>query len=171
MNSLEKYIKENRSLFDEEPTAGHFERLQQKMTRRPSEKRIIAIRWGLSIAASIAILFTAGSILLQKNNPTEMDICESASNMKICYLDKMNELANRIEELVMDFDQWDRQQIMDDVHYLIETVNDDFESELPEELPDNIAKAILSDYYQQNLEGLEMIEEKVKNVGITIWGF
>ena len=30
MNRLEEYIRHNKSLFDEEPSAGHFERLQRK---------------------------------------------------------------------------------------------------------------------------------------------
>jgi len=161
MNRLEQYIRDNKSQFDEEPVAGHFERLQQKMTRRHG--KIIALRWSISIAASIAIILTAGMLWQNSGKPNSIILCENASDMKICYLDRMYEVASQIEKLVMDFDQWDQQQVLDEVQNVIDAVKDDFESEIPEELPLDKAKEILSDYYRQNLESLEMIVESIKN--------
>ena len=162
MDNLEKYISENRIRFDEEPVDGHFERLQQKIEQESSNKRIKSIRWVLSIAASITILYIVGSIVFQKTEKIN-EFCEVAIDMKICYLEKMYLLADQIEELIVDFDQWDRQLVMSDVNDIIETVNGDFESEIPEELSDEIAKILLSGYYRQNLESLEMIVESIKN--------
>jgi len=161
MNTLEKYIRDNRSLFDEEPASGHFERLQQKMTRKSG--KIIALRRSMSIAASIAILLTAGLLWHHSGQQGGILLCENVSDMKICYLDRMYEVAGRIEELVMDFDQWDQQEVLMEVQNIIDAVNDDFESEIPEELPDDRTRAILSDYYRQNLESLEMIVESILN--------
>jgi len=162
MNRLEEYIRDNKSLFDEEPPAGHFERMQQKMSRKSG--KIIALRWSISIAASIAVLLTAGVIWQNAGKPNDRIIlCENVSDMKICYLDRMYEVAGQIERLVTDFDPWDQQQVLDDVQNIIDTVSDDFESEIPEELPDDMAKAILSDYYRQNLESLEMIVELISD--------
>ena len=161
MNSLEQYVRENKSLFDEEPAAGHFERLQIKMERKSG--RIIALRSIISIAASIAIIMSAGIVWKYAAKRDIIVICENASDMKICYLDRMNELAGQIEELITDFDQWDRQMVMSDVQDIIEAVSGDFESELPEELPEDMTKEILSDYYRRNLEGMEMIVESIKN--------
>ena len=161
MNSLEQYISENKSLFDEEPEAGHFERLQQKMNRRNG--KVIALRWSMSIAASIAILLTAGVLWHNSGQPGGILLCENVSDMKICYLDRMYEVAGQIEKLVVDFDQWDRQELLNDVQNIIDAVSDDFESEIPEELPDDRAKAILSDYYRQNLESLEIIVQTITN--------
>ena len=161
MNSLEKYISDNKSLFDEEPAAGHFERLQQKITHR--QGKIIALRWSASIAASIAILLSVGIILMNTGKQNEILLCENVSDMKICYLDRMYEVAGQIEELVMDFDPWIQQEVLSDVQSVIDEVKDDFESEIPEELPTDKAKEILSDYYRQNLESLEMIVESIKN--------
>jgi len=164
MDSLEKYIRENKSRFEEEPEADHFERMQKKMKVKSSSsgKRFVAIRWGMSIAASIAIIYIVSSIIFQ-NVAKQNVICENTINMKICYLEKMYAVAGQIEELIVDFDQWDRQLVMSDVQYIIETVNSDFENEIPEELPDDIAKVILSEYYRHNLESLEMIVESIKN--------
>jgi len=161
MNRLEEYIRDHKSLFDEEPAAGHFERLQQKMTRQRG--KMIALRWSISIAASIAILLTAGMIWQYVAKQNRMLICENAADMKVCYLHRMNVVAGQIEELIQDFDPWDQQQVMNDVQDIIATTDSGFESEIPGELPDDVAKAILSEYYRQNLKSLEMIEQTIKS--------
>ena len=160
MNNLEKYINNNKNLFDEEPASGHFERLQRKMNRK--SKRIITLNWSISIAASIAIVFLVGAIWQQTGKKDEMTIiCENAIDMKHCYLEKMNAVASRIEILTKNFDPWEQQQIMTDVQNIIDMADSNFESEIPEELPEKQAKAILSDYYRQNLESLKMIEKEL----------
>ena len=166
MNRLEEYIRNHKNLFDEEPATGHFERLQQKMTSSQQAQNLTAkrmLRWTISIAASIAILLSAGLIWHNSVKPNGTLVCENAPDMKICYLNKMNVVASQIENLIMDFDQWDRQEIMTDVQNIIASADGDFESELPEELSDHVAKAILADFYRQNLEGLEMIVNSIIN--------
>ena len=162
MNRLEQYIRNNKNQFDEEPATGHFERLQQKIDRKSGRTNLL--QWCISIAASIAILLIVGAIWQNKGGGKEDVIasCEDAIDMKLCYLDRMNVVAIQIEELVKDFDRWDRQQVMDDVQDIICFVSSDFESELPEELPDNEIKSILSDYYKHNLGSLEMMMEGLK---------
>ena len=161
MNSLEQYISQHKSLFEEEPAAGHYERFQEKMKRKSA--KIITLRRFVSIAASIAIILTAGMMwqYVGKQNGA-MLICENVSDMKICYLDKMNVVAGQIEALTKDFDRWELLEIMNDVQNIIDAAGE-FESELPDELPDDMVKSILSDYYRQNLEGLEMMVEAIKN--------
>jgi len=158
MNPLEEFISNHKILFDEEPPTGHFERMQEKMNRKSG--RIFALRLGLSIAASIAIVFSVWQFYKKQNGTT---ICENAIDMKICYLERMDAVVGQIEALIRDFDQWDRQEVMNDVQNIIDSVKDNFESEIPEELPDDLAKAILSDYYRKNLESLEMIAELIAN--------
>ena len=160
MNCLEEYIRNHKNLFDEEPATGHFERLQQRINRKSG--RVIALRWTVSIAASIAILFAAGILWQHSGKQTNMLVCENASDLKICYLDRMNDVASRIETLISDFDPWDWQDVMNDVQNIIEVAGN-FESEIPEELPEDKTKAILSDFYRQNLESLEMIAQSIKN--------
>jgi len=159
MNNLEKYIRENKSLFDEEPETGHFERLQQKMNRKSG--RIKALSWGISIAAMIAIILSIG-IIVQRQTGKQKDgmvACENAVDMKSCYLKKMNVVAGQIAALTKNLEDLDRQQVMIEVQMIIDQAHIGFESEIPEELPAIKAKAILSDYYRQNLEGLEMIKK------------
>ena len=160
MNSLEKYIRDHKNLFDEEPETGHFERLQQKMNRKSGQ--VITLRWTVSVAASIAILLLAGIVWQYSGKQTNLLLCENASDLKVCYLDRMNDVANRIETLISDFDPWDRQDVMNDVQNIIEVAGN-FEREIPEELPEDKTKAILSDFYRQNLESLEMIVESIIN--------
>jgi hypothetical protein len=120
------------------------------------------LRWSISIAASIAILLFAG-IKWHKAGKQDysMMLCENTINMKDCYLDKMNAVAIRIEALTKDLDSWDRQQVMNDVQHIIDVADYGFENEIPEEIPEDQAKSILSDYYRQNLESLEMIAEEL----------
>ena len=157
MNRLEQYVHDHKALFEEEPASGHFERLQQKMGRKSRRLQ----PWYISIAASVAILLTTGTLWLRYT--TQESGCGHTVDMKVCYLDKMYGLAHAIEKKIVDFDPWDRQQVMGDVQSIIEAVQRGFEDEIPDELPDKKVKAILSDYYRQNLEGLEMIAKTITN--------
>jgi len=162
MSNLEKYILENKSRFDEEPEAGHFERLQQKINRKSG--RIAALSWSISIAASIMLFLITGIIWQQtKKQGDSIIICENAIDMKSCYINKMNAVADRIGLLSKNLDSWDRQQVMTDVQNIISSVHSDFDSEIPKELPERETRLILSDYYRQNLESLESIADRLKN--------
>jgi len=161
MDKLEKYVRDNKSLFDEEPQSGHFERLQQKMNRK--SRRIVALTWGFSVAASIAIVFLTAIVWQNiREKDDYMVLCENASDMKLCYMEKMNVVAERIELLTKDFDPWERQEVLTDVHGVIDIADSGIEIEIPDELPENRAREILSDYYRQNLESLKMIENELK---------
>jgi hypothetical protein len=160
MNRLEQYIRNHKNRLEEEPADGHFERLQHKMNRKPG--RIAVWQWSVSIAASVAIVLLTGMCWKYTGKPdVRMAICENSLDMKFCYLDKMNAVAVRIETLTQNLDQWNRQQVMTDVQNIIDAAGSGFESEIPEELPDSEAKSILSNYYRQHLEGLEMIAKEL----------
>ena len=160
MNRLEQYIRNHKSRFDEEPATGHFERLQQKMNRK--QGRIAALRWSVSIAASVTVLLLAGILWNNTGKQDEQWVaCENTGDMKLCYLDRMNAVAVRIEAHTEDLDPWNRQQVMTEVQNIMDAAGSGFESEIPEELPEKEAKSILSNYYRQYLEGLEMIAKKL----------
>jgi len=161
MDKFEKYVIDNKSLFEEEPQSGHFDRLQQKMNRKSG--LIVALSWSISVAASIAIVLLI-SIMLQNNRGKDdfLALCENADDMKLCYMEKMNEVAGQIEILTKDFDLWERQEVLTEVHEIINTADSGFDIDIPEELPENQAKEILSDYYRQNLESLEMIADELR---------
>ena len=161
MNKLEQYICDHKSLLEEEPATGHFERLQRKMNRK--SQRTIVLRRSISIAALVALLFAIGILFRHTGKQgNRIYICENAADMKACYLDRMNAVAVRIDTLSKNLDPWDRQQVMTDVKNIIDVAGSGFENEIPEELPKSRAKSILSDYYRQNLESLETIAEELK---------
>ena len=156
MNRLEQYIRDHKSQFDEEPKTGHYERLQQKVGSK--HRNIVALRWAISVAASLILLLSIGIIrqyIGTQNSVTA--VCENVVDLKACYLDRMNDVANHIDVLTVELDLWDRYQVMTDVQNIIDAADSGFEDELPDELPDETAKAILADYYQRNLEGLNEI--------------
>ena len=161
MNRLEQYIQDRENRFDEEPPVGHFERLQQKIDRK--SRRTVMMRWSISVAASVAIIISAG-IIFQHTGKQNVELtgCENTDNMKLCYLDKMYDVAGQIDSLTMNLDPWDRMQIITDVQNIIDMADSGLENEIPEELPTNEANLIFSDYYRQNLESLEMIVEDLK---------
>ena len=162
MKNLETYINENRHSFDEEPNTGHFKRFQQKTARK---RNLTIVKWSVSIAASICLLISVGVMLYQYDshgNNLAMS-CENAVDMRACYLNKMMALAEKIDILTQDFDRWDRMEVMLAVQTIIDaTANSFLESELPNELPEERARTILSDYYQRNLQGLELIAQIVQ---------
>ena len=156
MNRLESYIRDHKSLFEDEPETGHFERLQKRMERK--QRKTVALRWSAFVAASLALLFSVGIIRQYAGTQNSVvAVCENAVDMKACYLDRMNTVASHIDALIVDFDLWDRQQVMTDVQNIIDAADSGFEKELPDELPDETAQSILADYYQRNLESLNGI--------------
>ena len=162
MNRLGQYISENKHLFEEEPATGHFERLQQRMSRKA--RQTVILRWSVSVAATIAILFSFGILSQLPEKENNMIIaCENAQDMKACYRNEMNAVAGQIVNLTKDFDIWDQQQVLDDVQNIINSTNDDFENEIPDELPYETTRLILSDYYQRNLESLNDILKTLNN--------
>ncbi len=161
MKNLDQYIHDHKDLFDEEPENGHFERFQQKVNKE--NNKVVMLRWGASIAASIVLLLSVGTFWMYTHQSDDsIALCETSTDMKLCYMDKMNEVAYQIYGLTKDMDQWDRQQIIEDVQNIIDATNDDFKSEIPEELPKDEADSILSDYYQHNLNSLQNIAETLK---------
>ena len=160
MNRLEQYIHDHKGLFDEEPADGHFRRWQQKTEHK--HRKTVVLQWAVSVAASLVLLFSAGIIWQEtEKQKTELALCGNADNLKICYLDKINNVAGQIEHLTKDFDQWDQRLVMDEVHNIIEAI-DNFEDEIPVELPEEKVKLILADYYQRNLDSLVEIIETIK---------
>jgi hypothetical protein len=160
MNELKQYIKKHKDLFEEEPPKGHFERLQQRMNHQ--SRRTVALRWSISVAASVAIAFLTYTVWQNTGKQDNRTIlCENTIDMKACYLNKMNIVAGHIQMLTENLDPWTRQQVMSDVQNIIDTADSGFENEIPEELPNDKAKSILSDYYRYNLECLEMIAKEL----------
>ncbi|GHT23579.1 hypothetical protein FACS189430_07060 [Bacteroidia bacterium] len=163
MNHLEEYIKQNKALFEEEPEGGHFERLWEKQRRRRHTR--VMMRWSIAVAASVALLFAVG-VHRQQDVPTppEVVLCENTDDMKMCYIDKMNTVANEIRLLTGNLEPWDREIVLNDVQNIIEATHNSLADELPEELAPEILHTILSDYYRKNLESMQNIVEVLKEV-------
>jgi hypothetical protein len=163
MNHLEEYIKQNKALFEEEPETGHYERLLEKQNRRRHTRTML--RWSIAAAASIALVFAIG-VNRQPDAPIppEVVLCENTDDMKMCYLDKMNTVADQIRLLTDHLDTWDKKIVLDDMQNIIEATHNGLADELPEELLPEIRHSILSDYYRKNLESMHTIVEALKEV-------
>lgn len=159
MNSLEQFIASNRHQFEKEPAAGHFERLQAKIEHRASVQ-IKSYRW-VAAAASLALLFAAGTVWKNRQQNDIATACNNAINLKLCYFDQMHSVATRIEKHTAALDPWARQDVIDCVQQIIDEADGDLFGQLPEELSEHETNAILADYYRQNLESLVTVEQRM----------
>jgi hypothetical protein len=157
---LERFIKDNFPAFDEEPASGHYERLQAKQGKVRRRAKIFFISQ-MAAAACVVAVFTVTFFLNGHAPDTPQEtvvLCENAADMKSCYLSKMNDVAEQIRKIAATLDNIDPQEVMIEVDNLLAT-GDDIEQELPEELSDDAAKAVLVNYYQQYLESLQTIAQ------------
>ncbi len=92
MEKLEQYIRHHPYRFDEEPDPGHVERMQKKIQAKQHAR--VFSRLIVSIAASVALLFSAGLWYIYQPSDT-LTVCDNADDMKRCYLDKMNDVEMR----------------------------------------------------------------------------
>jgi hypothetical protein len=164
MKNLERFIKNNLPAFDEEPASGHFERLQAKWehTRRRTKTLTIS---QLAAAACLAAVVTVIALVYDRPAATSPEIvvlCENAADMKSCYLSKMNDVAAQIQKMAETLDSIDPQEVMMEVDNLLAT-GDDIELALPDELPDDAAKAMKANYYQRHLESLQSIAQQISD--------
>ncbi|MCL2098687.1 MAG: hypothetical protein FWH23_08035 [Bacteroidales bacterium] len=167
MDNLKTYINQHRREFDaEEPTAGHFERLEAKLAaaQQRSKSRRALSYWPLYAAAATVLLLVSLGLnwffsTKQSDNPL-IDVCDNPATMKLCYLNKMQDTAMYIDELTRDADPFVRQALQMEVADIIDN-NRSFDRELPTELLPEAAHAILSNYYQHHLETLQDIAQNL----------
>jgi hypothetical protein len=170
VDKLKTYIDKHRAELDaEEPAAGHFERLEAQLAaaQKPATNRQIFRYWPrYAVAASALLLLSLGIGWLlfpsRPDNPHGLTItvCDDPATMKFCYLDKMQDMANYIDQLTENADPFVRESLQIEVANIIEDTQS-FEKELPAELPAERAQAILSDYYQYHLETLQDIAQNL----------
>ena len=166
MDTLKTYINSHRQEFDaEEPTAGHFERLQAKLAARQKPttvRRAFRYRLFYPVAASVMLLLSLGIGWLlfpnRPDNPSDLTttICDDPATMKDCYLNKMHDVAMYIDRLAENTDPFVRESLQMEVASIIDDTQS-FEQELPAELSVENAQAILADYYRHHLETLQYI--------------
>ncbi len=165
MDELKNYIDQHRSQFDEEePLQGHFDRLDAKLSRPrklPLIRRMVQYWPHYAVAASVLLLISLGLnwFFTQDRSKTPITVlCNDPADIKYCYLDQMYSTAMFIDELTENADPFVRQAVQMEVVSIIEA-NQRFDEELPMELSQEQSLAILSEYYQHNLETLQDIAQ------------
>jgi hypothetical protein len=165
MDILKKYIEENRQAFDcVEPTNGHFERMFEKAANQKNKSKFNYSKafWSYSIAASLLLALTLGIVFTHLSKKTENSelLCTNAKNMKRCYIRQMENVASNIENLSKKYDEFTKDDINTEVKNIIE-MSHYFEYELPQELSNAKKAAIMSDFYQHNLNTLQDIAMRI----------
>lgn len=157
MDSLKKYITENKDRFEGELPEGHRERFLEKLDRcRQAQSAGTPTKWTPlkqvgRIAASIAAVFVLAFFIgnfFQK---------ESLSSTAASYRSKLEEMKNQILRL-------SQRAAPEMQEYTINTLeNILFESvplqeQLPEELSSREKEKILEEYYNQKMQGVKKLK-------------
>ena len=171
MESLKKYIKENRAVFDDkEPAEGHFERFEERLNRHLSKKqtkRTLKVRLitTFSVVASVLLLIMAAvwfhsssetgkNQLAEQPNPTEFSVTNQF------YAEQMNEKIEHIQCKLSVVSPDIRNQLEKDLHQIV-TDNKQFVQKMQQEDNENLAVYYLVKHYEINIRALKFISDKL----------
>lgn len=162
MNELKKYLKENRDIFDtEEPLDGHFERFEERLNSSVTKrKRRIWLVTTFSAAVSILLVVAAGIWLLKpaETNP-EQTVSEFVET-EAFYREQMNE---KIAAILCKLDKADdetRTQLEKDLQEIIDD-SKSFVEEIKEYGNEELSIYYMMEYYNDNLQTLQFINDKL----------
>lgn len=109
MDELEKYIRENEELFNnEEPSEGHQARFLRKLEQAEEKKTKSTVDFWRVAAAIILLLVLAASVLIPRfNSPQDVqyssmslsDVSEDMANVEFYYKSKLEEDYAKIDDL------------------------------------------------------------------------
>lgn len=155
MKHLEQYIKDHRPAFEEEPAAGHYARFRAKAgAHRTGRRWYLALQ--IAAAACVAGFLSLG-ILLHRGAPDNQSaLCDQAEDMRSCYLEKIDGAAAEIDRLTQHFEYHDRLTVSIEVNNILQSARE-VDDLLPDTLPEEESREILSGYYQNTMESLQTI--------------
>ena len=157
MDSLKKYITENKDRFEGELPEGHRERFLEKLDRcRQMQSAGRPVKWTPlkqvgRIAASLAAVFVLAFFIgnfFQK---------ESLSSTAASYRSKLEEMKNQILRL-------SQKAAPEMQEYTINTLENilfepvPLQEQLPEELSSREKEKILEEYYNQKMQGVKKLK-------------
>ncbi|MBK5722703.1 hypothetical protein JGH11_17665 [Dysgonomonas sp. Marseille-P4677] len=172
MKNREKYIEENREIFDDkEPLAGHFERFEALLSKNEMQKdkpvikkvRLFSV---ISIAASIIILI---GVAVKFYGPERITVAPTTEEaIGIDEFRSMNEFYNQqMEERIADImcklaytDTENQKQLSEDIQKIVVN-NVAFVDEMAKNENQEIAIRYLVRHYKANIERLDNINEKL----------
>lgn len=73
MEDLEKYIIDNNASFNEEPSEGHFDRFEQKLQQRKTNKRRSLVRSTMRVASVAVLMIMSGLYINNRFFNEEME--------------------------------------------------------------------------------------------------
>jgi len=173
MESLKKFIKENRSAFDDkEPAEGHLERFEERLnllTHEKQNKRTLRIRLitGFSVAASILLIIMAGVWFhslpkIEKTDLTERSDKTEFSVTNQFYAEQMNKKIAQIQCKLAAVSPDIRNQLEKDLHQIVMD-NNQFVQKMQNENNENLAVYYLVKHYKIKLQVLNFISDKLGN--------
>ena len=106
MKDLDKIIQENRSVFDSfEPSEGHFERFEQKLTGLNKQKKTFTIGYILKAAVVALLVVLSGLYVYETFSPNKMkqgialsDVSPEYNEVEIYYTKLVSQKYNEISQ-------------------------------------------------------------------------
>jgi hypothetical protein len=158
MMNLEDHIRKQRELLDsEQPREGHEERFLQKLYSRP--ERRLQLRHVLQVAASLAILFVSGIVLVKVSKSGDkmasQEIPASVIEADLYYTSQMDARYEQIREFNFE-DMEEKTLLLDELKDL-----DEYRQQLMSDLEanpgdDRVINALIR-HYQIKLEIMDQI--------------
>ena len=162
MDKLKTYINSHRAEFDtDEPTQGHFERLEakltavQKLSAQQKSKRVYTLTWLKYAAAAAAILIIAFFIVKPQAPNTTSIALHNAHIVEVeqYYAMQLNNEIRATKKLLVNIDEQDRNEVLQDIKLMLSDRDD-----IPNALDDEAKEAVIALSYTRKIEALQNLQ-------------
>jgi len=170
MESLKNYIKENRTVFDDqEPAEGHFERFEERLdhlTSKKQNKRTLRIGLISIFSAAASVLLIIASVRFYYSSDigkTELTGQTDKTEFLVTnqfYTEQMNQKIEHIQCKLSVVSPDIRNQLEKDLNQIV-TENKQFVQKMQNENNEELAVFYLVKHYTINLRALEFINDKL----------
>lgn len=165
MSKLERYMKENRLLFDSDaPAQGHEERFLQKLQRKPAGG--VNIRHVLQVAASVAVILASAFVLIRQNQSgdrrAETGITQEMKEADIYFASEVDARYDRIREF--SFENSEEKAVLLDELKELDAHHQQLMTDLKANPDDERIINALIRHYQIKLEVMDQIIDQLNQI-------
>lgn len=170
MEDLEKMIRENREmLMEEEPSAGHFEKFEKRLTRQNSRGRVLKLTYRISRVAAVGLLMIMSSLYIYnefiRTDVQFMNLGEvnkEYQEMEFFFTSQIDTKCEEIKSFDFEEDESFKENLLLELNSM-----DSIYSYLKQEMAENpgderIIEAMIR-HYQTKLNVISEILEKLKS--------
>ncbi len=169
MNNIEKQIKEQRLLLDnDQPRKGHEDRFLQKLESLPGQRpvRRIRFRHAIQVAASIAIILTSAILLVKKdksgNRVAQQEIPAAVMEADVYFAGQVDARYDEIRDF--DFNDAEEKALLLEELKDLENYHQQLMKDLEANPDDDRVISAMIRHYQLKLEVMDQIITQLNQV-------